>query len=84
MDTMTCSEFRDQLADTLDKVNDTHEPVLITTPNGHSVVLMGIKDFNAYKETAYLMKSTKNAIHLGQSIQEFKGGNTTKHKLIED
>ena len=60
MDTMSYSAFRSQLAHTLDKVNDDHNPVLITRQNGKPAVVMSLEDFHSYQETAYLMASPKN------------------------
>ncbi|UZE94418.1 type II toxin-antitoxin system Phd/YefM family antitoxin [Alkalimarinus alittae] len=40
MDALSYSEFRTHLADTLDKVNDNHKPILITRQNGKPAVVM--------------------------------------------
>jgi len=52
---MSYSLFRSQLASTLDKVNDDHNPVMITRQNGKPAVLISLEDFQSYEETAYLL-----------------------------
>ena len=84
MDVMTYSDFRSSLASTMDRVNDNHKPVMVTRQNGKPAVLMSLEDFNAYKETAYLMSSPKNAQRLNEAIDEIEAGNTVQHGLIEE
>jgi len=83
MDAMSYSAFRTNLAKTLDKVNDDHTPVLITRQNGKPAVLVGLDDFHAYEETAYLMASPKNAKRLNDAIAEIEAGQFAQHDLIE-
>ena len=52
MDTMSYSDFRSQLAATLDKVNENHTAVLVTRENGKPVVVMSLQDFNQIKASA--------------------------------
>ncbi len=70
MDTMTCTEFRNNLAKVLDKVNDDHKPVLITRQNAKPVVVISLEDFRAYEATAYLMASPKNAARINEAINQ--------------
>lgn len=70
MDTITCTEFRNNLAKVLDKVNDNHKPVLITRQNAKPVVVISLEDFQAYEETAYLMASPKNAARINEAINQ--------------
>ncbi|SJM92682.1 antitoxin of the YoeB-YefM toxin-antitoxin system [Crenothrix polyspora] len=83
MDTISYSNFRSQLASTLDKVNDDHVPIIITRQNGKPAVLISLEDFKSYEETAYLMASPKNAMRLNQAIAEIEAGKTVQHTLIE-
>jgi antitoxin YefM len=84
MDTMSYSAFRGQLTSVLDKVNDNHQPVLMTRQKGKPAVVMSLEDFKAYEEKAYLMASSKNAERLNQAIAEVAAGKTTQHRLIEE
>ena len=84
MDTMSYSAFRSQLAHTLDKVNDDHNPVLITRQNGKPAVVMSLEDFHSYQETAYLMASPKNAERLNQAIAEIEAGQVKERELLDE
>ena len=84
MDTMNYSAFRANLASTLDKVNDDHQPVLITRQKGKPAVLISLEDFQSYEETAYLMASPKNAERLNQAIEQVKVGEAKQHELISE
>lgn len=84
MDAINYSSFRSQLAGTLDRVNDNHEPVLITRQNGKPAVLMSLEDFQSYEATAYLMASPNNAANLNQAINEIEQHRTVTKGLIEE
>ena len=84
MDTINYSALRSHLATILDKVNNDHKPVLITRQKGQPAVLIGLEDFKAYEETAYLMASPKNAVRLNQAIADVKAGKIMQYGLIEE
>jgi len=71
------------MAKTIDQVNDDHYPILITRQNGRTAVLLSLDDFKSYEETAYLMKSPKNAQRLNAAIAELEAGEGIKRELIE-
>lgn len=83
MDTLTYSEARSKLANTMDKVCDDHAPIIITRKNSQSVVMMSLDDYQALEETAYLLRSPKNAKRLIESISELKSGGGTLRKLVK-
>lgn len=84
MDTITYTSLRQNLAGILDKVNQDHLPVLVTRQNGESAVLLSLKDFQSYEETAYLMASPKNAQRLVESIAEVETGGAMPKSLVSD
>lgn len=83
METMSYTLFRNQLAKTLDKVNEDHAPILVTRQNGKPAVLISLEDFQSYEETAYLMASPANAERLNESIAQIEAGKGTVHELID-
>jgi antitoxin YefM len=83
MDTLTYSEARGKLADTMNKVCDDHAPIIITRKNSQSVVMMSLDDYQALEETSYLLRSPKSARRLLESIAEIKATGGTRRKLIE-
>ena len=84
MEAISYTAVRNNLAKTMDQVSDTHEPVIITRQKGASVVLMSLEDFNAYQETAYLMRSPKNAERLNRAIRQIESGRAKPRKLRLD
>lgn len=84
MDVLSYSSLRNNLASTLDKVNEDHVSILITRQNGKPAVIMSLEDFKSYEETAYLMSSPKNAARLNEAIAEINAGKSKKHGLMEE
>lgn len=81
MDTITYTTVRANLADTMDRVCEDHAPIIITRSKAKSVVMMSLDDYNALEETAYLLRSPKNARRLLESIAELETDNGTERKL---
>jgi antitoxin YefM len=84
MKSINYTTFRKNLAKTIDRVNDDHCPILITRQNGRTAVLLSFDDFTSYEETAYLMKSPKNAERLNAAIAELEAGKGIERELIEE
>lgn len=84
MEAVTYTNVRNNLAKTLDKVNEDHAPVLITRQNGAPAVLMSLEDFSAWEETVYLMRSPRNAERLSQAIADVEAKrNLNQRDLVE-
>ena len=78
------SDLRKNLAATLDSVTNDHEPVLITRDRGKpAAVLISLEDFGSYEETAYLLRSPKNAERLRKAVENLEAGGGQERKLIE-
>jgi antitoxin YefM len=74
MNAVTYSQARENLAETMDKVCDDHSPIIITRKNERSVVMISLEDYEALEETAYLLRSPKNARRLLESIADLEAG----------
>lgn len=74
MDTITYSTARAKLADTMDRVCEDHEPIIITRNSEQSVVMMSLEDYKALEETSYLLRSPRNAQRLLESIAALESG----------
>jgi antitoxin YefM len=83
MATITYSEVRSKLAETMEKVCDDHAPIIITRKNSRSVVMISLDDYEAIEETAHLLRSPKNARRLLESMAELGTGGGKKRELIE-
>jgi len=83
MDAITYSTARANLADTMDRVCDDHEPIIITRNGEQAVVMMSLEDFKALEETSYLLRSPKNARRLLESIAALESGAGKARSLVE-
>ena len=83
MDTITYSAARAKLADTMDRVCDDHEPIIITRSGEQSVVMLSLNDFKSLEETSYLLRSPKNAQRLLESIAALEAGKGRTRSLAK-
>jgi antitoxin YefM len=67
----------------MEKVCDDHTPIVITRKSARSVVMMSLEDYQALEETAYLLRSPRNARRLLESIAELEASAGTEKELIE-
>ena len=74
---------RSNLASTMKKVCDDHDPVIITRKNEDSVILMSLDDYESLTETAYLTNSPKNVKRLLESIEQLESGKGVEKELVE-
>lgn len=81
MEAISYTNARSNLAKTMEKVCDDHDPVIITRRNESSVVMMSLEDFQALEETAYLLRSPKNARRLLDSIAQLESDDGTEREL---
>jgi antitoxin YefM len=83
MDAITYTSARANLAKTMDRVCDDHEPLIITRSGEQSVVMLALDDFKALEETAYLLRSPTNARRLLTAMQELEAGKGKVRKLAK-
>ena len=81
MEAISYTNARSNLAKTMEKVCEDHDVVIITRRNESSVVMMSLEDFQALEETAYLLRSPKNARRLLASIAQLESNGGTEQKL---
>ena len=74
MTAISYTAARENLASTMDKVCEDHAPVLITRNRDQAVVMMSLADYEALEETAYLLKSPKNARRILSAISQLDAG----------
>lgn len=84
MDAITYSTVRKHLVETMERVCDDHEPVIITRRNARSVIMLSLEDFNAIEETAYLLRSPSNAANLRKSFAQYEKGETIEKDLKDN
>lgn len=80
---ITASEARSDLFGLIERVNRDQTEVEITSKRG-SAVLMSKDEYDSLLETAYLLRSPKNARRLIDAIEAARSGNTTEHDLTSE
>ena len=70
MKTLSSTELRATLSAVMDRVNDDHEPVIVTRAGGKPVVMVSLEDWASMDETTYLIASPANKAALDSAIRE--------------
>jgi antitoxin YefM len=83
MKAITYTHARSNLAGTMQKVCEDHDPVIITRKKNKAVVMLSLEDYESLNETSYLLQSPKNAKRLSESIEQLEGGQGIERELIE-
>lgn len=83
MDAISYTSARQNLAKTMDKVCDDHDAIIITRKGEQSVVMLSLEDYQALEETAYLLRSPKNARRLLEAVIELENGNGKERVLFD-
>ena len=83
MDALTYSAARANLAHTMDRVCNDHEPLIITRNGEQAVVMLSLEDYNALEETAYLLRNPTNAKRLLGAAEQLDAGKGAERKLAE-
>ncbi|MFY0628140.1 MAG: type II toxin-antitoxin system prevent-host-death family antitoxin [Reichenbachiella sp.] len=74
MELTTYTNFRKNLKSYLDKVYESHDPLIVTRTHGEDVVVLSKTDYNSIMETFYLLRSPKNAKRIFESLSELDEG----------
>ena len=83
MDAISYSAARANLATTMNRVCEDHEPLIITRNGQQSVVMLSLEDFTALEETSYLLRSPANTKRLMTAIEQLAAGKGTERTLAE-
>ncbi len=79
------TEFRTELKQFLDNVENNHETLVIKRKSGKGTVVISLDEYNSIMETVHLLSTKANADRLYESIQQMKDGNTISNQdLIEE
>ena len=83
MDAITYSAARANLAQTMDRVCNDHEALIITRNGEQAVVMLSLDDYQALEETAYLLRNPKNARRLLGAIERLAAGQGQENPLVD-
>ena len=82
METISYTRARARLAETMERVCEDHAPVVITKKD-ESVVMISLADYQSMEETAYLLRSPKNARRLLEAMAQLESGGGRARKLAK-
>lgn len=82
MQAISYTRARGDLAKTMERVCEDHDPVIITRRNKNAVVMMSLDDYESLNETSYLLRNPKNAERLLASIDELDAGGGREEALL--
>ena len=77
------SEFRNNLSQNLNSVNDDREIVIVSRTQGKNVVVMDLDEYNSIQETLHLISTKANRKRLEEAITEMNNNKFVRNKLIE-
>ncbi len=83
MEVLNYTEFRKKMKESLDRVTDDNDIVIVSRSKNKNVVLLSMSEYNSWNETLFLIKSEKNRKRLEEAIDEMKKGKYIKKSIIE-
>ncbi|MCA1223321.1 type II toxin-antitoxin system Phd/YefM family antitoxin [Streptomyces sp. 8L] len=82
MKSMSVTELRAGIADALDAVENDAEELVITRAGHEPMVVVSLAEYEALKETDYLLRSPAMAERLRRSIEQDQAGRGTVRELL--
>jgi len=83
MKAITYTAARENLAATMNRVCEDHDPVIITRNRNQAVIMVSLEDYESLQETAYLLRSPANAQRLSEGIAQLEKGQGVVKSLSE-
>ena len=80
---MTYSNVRKDLANTMQKVCNDHDAVIITRRNASPVVMISLEEYESLTETQFLLSSPNNRNRLESAIASLEKGLGTERELLD-
>ena len=84
MKSITYTEARENLANTINRVCEDNTPVIITRRRDQAVVMLSFAEYESLQETAHLLRSPANAKRLFNSLDSIKRGKLIRKKINFD
>lgn len=83
MKTTNVAELRKNFKSKMDQIYEDHDILIINRQGDKDMVILSLRDFNALKETAYLLSTEKNTKRLLESMDQLKNKDVVR-KHIND
>lgn len=75
------SDARNSLKAVLDSTVDDADVTIITRRDGPDAVVMSLEHYNSIMATLHLLSNPANAVHLAESIREYRQAKAKPRKL---
>lgn len=72
MEATTYSNFRKNLKDYMEQVNDNSDSLIVTSKDEKNVVVMAKSDYDNLMENMYLMSNEANREHINESMEQLE------------
>ncbi|MBA4259782.1 type II toxin-antitoxin system Phd/YefM family antitoxin [Sediminibacterium sp.] len=82
MKVVNYTEFRNNLAESLNSVNDDGDIVVVARSKGKNVVVMSLEEYNSIQETIYLNSTPANRARLETALARIETTKPLQKKLI--
>ncbi len=83
MKTANFTELRRNLRAYLDSVIDDSETVIISRDSGAAVVMLSLEEYNAMKETEYIMQSPATMAAIRKGMEDVDNGRVVRQQAGE-
>jgi antitoxin YefM len=83
MQVLSLTEVRNNIKAMFDSVYLDNEEIIIHRKGRESIVVISLDDYNALKETNYLLASSANRKHLLKSLKQLRTGKGFEKELLE-
>lgn len=81
MTAMTSAKARKNFSQTIMKVCDDREAVIIEHGEHHRVVMIPLEEYESMNETEYLLRSPSNAQNLLEAVDQIRTGKATVQEI---
>lgn len=82
MKVINYTEFRNNLAKSLNAVNDNCDIVVVARNKGKNVVIMNLEEYNSIQETIYLNSTAANRKRLESAVERSEKAKQALKNLI--
>lgn len=83
MNSVTLADAKNNLERLIEQVLADAEPAIVCTEDGEKVVLLSLDEYNAWRETIYLLGNPANAAHIRKSLAEAQAGKLEEKSLVD-
>jgi antitoxin YefM len=84
MTTISYSHARENLASIWDQVEDSREEVILQRRGHEDLALLPADELQSLKETAYLLRSPRNAVRLLRALERSRAGGGREFSSIDE